>query len=129
LAGGLEVRVRIFIIALLWLFSVGGCSNTDDCFLAESFKEIPAPTLNEKGLYIILRSSGFNEKEHFYEMFKGIPTFDECGQTQQKTISQVHVDTSIGRPVKLIVRNNRLEIVYASADSKYQLDTISIDVE
>jgi hypothetical protein len=123
------MRTGIYLAAFLMLAFVTGCSNKPDCFVADTIKEITALPLNENGLHVYLRSSGFNEKEHFYEMYKGIPVFDECGQPGRQSISQVHVDTSIGYPQKLIVKNNRLEIVYSSDDSSRQVDAIPIEVE
>lgn len=82
--------------------------------IADNVKQLSSPGLERKGLHIFLRTSGFNEKEYFYELFEGIPKFDECGQTQRNFISKTHVDTSIGMPEKLIIRGNKISIEYSS---------------
>ncbi|WP_316367419.1 hypothetical protein [Candidatus Thiodiazotropha sp. CDECU1] len=123
------MRIGICLAAFLLLSFVTGCSNKQDCFVADTIKEIIAQPLNDKGLRVYLRSSGLNDKEHFYEMYKGVPVFDDCGQPGRQSISQVHVDTSIGYPQKLIVKNNRLEIVYSNDESSHSVDTVPIEVE
>jgi hypothetical protein len=123
------MKTRLLFGVLLLLMSLAACSNKADCLTADTIKEITAQSLNEKGVHLFLRSSGFNEKVHFYEMFKGEPTFDECGQTKGKLISQIHVDTSIGKPKKLIVKSNQIELVYTDAEGNYQLENISVEVE
>jgi hypothetical protein len=118
------------IAAILLLFSsVIACSDKPDCLVADSLKEMTAPSLNEKGLHIFLRTSGFNEKEHFYEMYKGMPAFDSCGRTGSSLISLVHIDRSIGYAQKLIVKDNRMEIVYSDDESSRPADAIPVEVE
>ncbi len=115
--------------AILLLSFVVACADSPDCFVADSLKEIAVPSLNEKDLHIFLRTSGFNEKEHFYEMYQGVPAFDSCGRTGSSMISLVHVDRSIGYAQKLIVKDNRMEIVYSGDESDHPADAIPIEVE
>lgn len=122
------MRTGIYFAAILLLF-LTACSNKPDCFVADTIKEITVHSLNEKGLHVFLRSSGFNDKEHFYEMYEGVPAFDDCGQSGSEPISQVDVDTSIGNVRKLIVKSNRLEIVYSNDESSHSMDAVLVEVE
>ncbi len=50
-------------------FFMYGCSTEQDCFVSDSIKELKVKNLNEDGYFLFLRTSGFGEKEHFFELF------------------------------------------------------------
>lgn len=118
--------LRILFSLILLGFSLSACSKKPDCIVADSVQEIRNETLNEKGLHLYLRTSGLSEKEHFYELFKGAPSFNECGMATIDALSQVHVDTSLGAPKKLIVENNKIDIEYKYGEPGNQLESVII---
>jgi len=46
-------------------------------------------------------------------MFNNKPVFDQCGQTKTSSVSDVHIDPSLGAVVKLIVQGGIRHIVYS----------------
>lgn len=125
MAGILEMILKK-VFALVMLVAISACSKKPDCMVADSIQEIGNESLNNKGLHLYLRTSGFSEKEHFYELFRGVPSFDECGITTTDTLYQVHVDTSLGTPEKLIIKNNKIEIEYKSGEGGNQLGNVIV---
>lgn len=116
---------KVFMLVMLG-FASSACSKMPDCMVADSIQEIGNESLNNKGLNLYLRTSGFSEKEHFYELYRGAPSFDECGITSADTLSQVHVDTSLGAPERLIIKNNQVEIEYKSGEAGNQLGNVIV---
>lgn len=114
---------------ILLIIAISACSKQPDCMIADSLQEIENKSLNDKRLHLYLRTSGFSEKEHFYELFKGAPSFDECGATTADTLSQAHVDTSLGSPKKLIIKSNQIQIEYSSDEAGHQFSSVIIVVE
>ena len=122
----MEIILRKLLPIVLFVFAFCACSKKPDCMIADSVEEIKSESLNKKGLRLYLRSSGFSEKEHFYELFGSTPSFDECGLATIDTLSQVHVDTSLGKPDKLIVKNNQIEIQYTNDEPESPLTNILV---
>lgn len=114
------------VFALVMLVAISACSKKPDCMVADSIQKIENQSLNNKGLHLYLRTSGFSEKEHFYELFRGAPSFNECGITTTDHLYQVHVDTTIGTPEKLIIKNNKIEIEYKSGEAGNQLSNVIV---
>ena len=125
MAGILEMILKK-VFVLVMLVALSACSKKPGCMVADSIQEIGNESLNNKGLHLYLRTSGFSEKEHFYELFRGAPSFDECGITTTDTLSQAHVDTSIGIPEKLIIKKNQIEIEYKPGEIGNQLGSVIV---
>lgn len=106
------------------------CSDKNNCFVAETI--VPVNKIDVSGVdhFLYLRSSGFHEKEHFYELYENAPKFDECGKTNVIPLSVVHVDNSKGAVVRLVVDNSKLTVVY-SKDKPQGTDVsgVAIDVK
>lgn len=118
---------RLFFLVIISLV-ISSCSNEPDCFIADSIKNLEITSLNKDGYTLFLRTTGLNDKENFYELFKGNPKFDVCGKTASKMVFQVHIDDTEGIPVKLIISNDNMNLIYSPAD-KYKIDLKSIKVE
>jgi hypothetical protein len=56
--------------------------------------------------------------------------FDECGKTDIAPISEVHLDTSEGMLVKLVIDERKLKIIYSKKVSQdTDLSNIPIEVK
>lgn len=122
----MEIMLRKLLPFVLFMFAFCACSKNPDCMIADSVEEIKNESLNKKGLHLYLRSSGFSEKEHFYELFGAAPSFNECAIATIDTLSQAHVDTSLGTPDKLIVKNNHIVIEYSNDESASPLSNVLV---
>ncbi len=124
------MKITLFVLFIFWtsLF-MSGCSTEQDCFVADSIKELKVSQLNGEAYFLFLRTSGFGEKEHFFELFKFKAKFDDCGQTSSKPIFEVHVDDTEGFPVKLVISDDKMKVVYsATADNSLNLETIKVEI-
>ena len=115
----------IFILVGL----IVACSTDNSCAVADSVSLIKEINIKNNKYYIYSRVSGFQEKEVFYEMFSNKPVFDQCGQTKIPSVSDVHIDSSSGAAVKLIVQDKILDIVYSKdAVERSEYNNIEIEV-
>jgi hypothetical protein len=118
------------IVYLLIASGMPACSGNNDCFVAETTTPVKTISIGGVHHFLFLRSSGFNEKEHFYELYKKSPMFDECGKTDIAPISEVHLDTSEGMLVKLVIDERKLKIIYSKKVSQdTDLSNIPIEVK
>lgn len=121
--------ISFVIFILLTLLFMSGCSKEQDCFVADSIKELKLSQLNEENYFLFLRTSGFSEKEHFFELFRVKPEFDSCGQTTSKLIFQTHVDDTEGFPITLIISDDKMEVVYSTnTENDLSLERIKVEV-
>lgn len=121
------MKSRLFLFLMLILFPLYGCSKQDNCLTASTAKELKIQQLNQAGLFLYLRSAGFNEKEHFFELYKTSVQFDNCGATASEPAFQMHVNDSKGFPIRLDIFSNKMEIVYTeNAQDKIGLELIKI---
>lgn len=119
------IVVSCVLLSIVLLFA---CSKKPDCLVADDIKEVKAVSLGADKYALYLRTSGFNEKEFFYELYKDKPEFDECGRAVTAAVSKIHVDTTEGTPVKLKIIDFALHIEYASAGGN-DFDPANIVVE
>lgn len=124
------MKMRAIIIYLLIAVGTLACTDNNDCFVAETVTPVKTIRIGGVDHFLYLRSSGFNEKEHFYELYKRSPKFDECGKTDISPISEVHLDTSEGVIVKLVIDKHKLKIIYSEEDNQgTDLSSIPIEVK
>jgi len=100
--------------AFIFLIS---CSKNNDCFIADSIEKIKELYVANTVFYLHLRTSGFNEKEYFYELYDKNPKFNNCGKTSTKLISDIHIDTSKGKPIKLIIKDKKLVLLFSNTNT------------
>ena len=106
------------------------CSTDNSCAVADTVSLIKEIKIKNIQYYIYSRVSGFQEKKVFYEMFSMKPVFVQCGQTKTLSVSDVHIDSSSGAAVKLIVQDKTLDIVYSKdAVEKSEYNNIEIEVK
>lgn len=107
--------MRVFVITLFVVvyFGITGCSDNADCFVADTVVPVEEVSVDGQDRFLYLRSSGLNEKAHFYELYERAPAFDDCGKTNLSPISDIHVDNSQGTVAKVVIDNNKLSILYA----------------
>ncbi len=119
------------LVTILFVFTIlVSCSESNDCFIADSVEKIKEININDTVYFLYLRISGFNEKEYFYELYGREPKFDNCGKAEAGPISNLHVDTSVGKPVKLIVKNEALSLRFSkNSNGVVDLKKISIEIK
>ena len=79
---------------------------------------------------VYLRTTGFGEKESFYELYDQIPEFDTCGVANISPISQTHIDSTLGKPIQLEINNNSMKLFYATGPVSVEvLKNIAITIE
>lgn len=123
------MRLKKLFIVLFTFNILVACSADNDCFVADSVEKIEELYINDTTYFLYLRTSGFNEKESFYELYDKEPTFDGCRQTDVRPVSDLHVDTSEGTPVKLIIKNNKLNLLFSNnASDSVDLRKVLIEV-
>lgn len=116
----------IFILVGL----IVACSTDNSCAVADTVSLIKEINIKNNRYYIYSRVSGFQEKEIFYEMFSKKPIFDKCRQTKTLSVSDVHIDSSSGAVIKLIVQDETLNIVYSKdAVEKNEYNNVEIEVK
>ena len=122
--------MRTNLIAVLVMISVvlGACSSPGKCFTSDVVDELQRVNIENKEYHLYLRTTGFNEKEHFYELYGEKPIFDDCGLTESLLISEIHVDSSVGTVSKLVVSDNKLKLEY-SKDGLASLDLREVGIE
>lgn len=119
------IRVKLIAYALLAFVTIS-CSSKTGCLVADSLQEMQSEVLRDEGLHLFLRTTGFNEKEFFYELYKESPAFDECGQSEKKPISQAHIDTTIGTPIKVNIQGDQMKIEYTDGVTDAALSNIMV---
>ncbi|MCF6258226.1 MAG: hypothetical protein L3J98_11850 [Gammaproteobacteria bacterium] len=123
---------KIFILLYIFLVFLGtsACTKKPDCFTADSIKEMKIMSLNKKGYFLFLRTSGFQEKIHFYELFKDSPEFDVCGKTLSQPVFQISLDDSEGFPIKLEISEDGMKTIYSSTQKNdFNLESIDVEIQ
>lgn len=121
------MKIKIIFIYLI-SFLLLSCSIDNDCFVADSIEKVKKISIDDKDHFLYLRISGFNEKEHFYELYNLVPKFNYCGKSTTTLISDIHIDTTEGYMDKLIIKNYKLEVIYSKGDFKI-VDFNNVNVE
>lgn len=122
--------MRILIMTILFTFTVTifGCSSKGNCFTSDSVEQMKKFDQKNIRYSLFLRVSGLHEKEAFYELYKGVPFFNECSQPNVHAVASIHIDTKQGEISKLIIDGEKLDLVYKTRDDKAS-SLRDIDVE
>ena len=121
------MKIIIVSIFLSILSNVIACSSDTGCFIADSVSQVRIVKVNNEDYFIYQRISGLQEKEVFYELYIKEPTFDACGKSTILAKSDVHVDSTKGIALKLVVDKMKLSIVYTK--DNYQGADLIIEVK
>ncbi|MET1256645.1 hypothetical protein [Aliikangiella maris] len=119
---------NIFWIVLTICF-LSSCNSADECFIADNIFFIENSKLKENNRYLVIRTTGFNKKETFYELYTQKPDFDHCGRSKVEPHFVTHADTTEGRPEKLIYKNDRLDIIYSKSTELFKSKEIAVITE
>lgn len=117
------MKEKILLTIALLFISLLSCTANNDCNTADSVKQIKSYDVNSHAYFIYVRTSGFHEKEVFFELYDNVPVFDDCGKPDIPIVSAVHVDSTQGTVSKLVINANNLKIVY----KKGQIEDIGFD--
>ena len=118
-------------VAILFVFNLLiSCSKSNDCFISDSIVKIKEYNADNIIFHLYLRISGLNKKEYFYELYDEKPEFDDCGKTTTKLLSDIHVDDSEGNPVKLIIRDKKIILLFSKNGTNIvDLKKIPVEIE
>ena len=108
----MELRCLATLATLGLALAITGCAKEPECLIADSLVKIESEVLDKHQLQLFLRTSGFQDKVQFYEIYKTTPHFDSCGQSDTEIISQVFIDLELGNPNILAINNKKLSLVY-----------------
>lgn len=116
------------IVYFIIISLISGCSDNHGCFVAETVTPVEKITISGMDHFLYLRSSGFNEKENFYELYKNKPEFDDCGKASLTPLSEVHIDSSKGMIVRVVIDEHKLTIVYSKGKTQNN-NPVNVPVE
>lgn len=119
----IEMKEKVPLSIALILILLLSCTANNDCYTADSVKQIKSFDINSHAYFIYIRNSGFHQKEVFFELYDNVPVFDDCGKPDIPIVSAVHVDSTQGTVSKLVINANNLKIVY----KKNPIENISFD--
>lgn len=119
--------IKFFCLSVVTMFLVA-CSHNEDCLVADSLEQVHVLTVEDKSYYLFVRTTGFNEKAHFYELYAKPPAFDVCGKTTELPLTELHIDDSKGGVQKLILKNKQLIAVY-SEPTEVDINLLEVPIE
>lgn len=123
------MKGRLLFLLAIFVFA-SACSSSTDCMVSDVVESVSEVEIEEKKYSLYLRTSGFGEKENFYELYDHVPEFDVCGVSRSSPISEVHVDTTAGSIVRLDIKENILSLRYSKdLDNAKNLKEVEIKVE
>ncbi|WP_227815272.1 hypothetical protein [Nitrogeniibacter aestuarii] len=105
------------------------CTDAPECGVADALVELGQARVGGSDYYIYSRTAGVTDKTRFFELYAQKPTFDTCGQTDQKVLSDAYIDPAHGTPVRVIVRGTEMEVEYASGDGAQGFPALEIVVQ
>jgi hypothetical protein len=113
------VRGTIIVIGcFLVLAALASCSQASDCLVADSVKELKVIRIGKADYYLYRKTSGFNDKASFYQLYDSEPSFDRCGKAASQPISDAYIDLTEGYPTKVVVENGKLKLMYSRDGAK-----------
>jgi len=122
------MAIKNIFFLLFSLSILVSCTSTNDCFVADIVEEARTVELQNNKYFLYLRTSGFNDKEFFYELYDQLPKFNQCGISELSPVSDVHVDFSAGNIERLEIDGYQLKVVYSSSSDK-NVDLLNVDLE
>lgn len=106
--------VKRAMAGLVAISLLTACTDAPECGVADALVELGQARVGGSDYYIYSRTAGVTDKTRFFELYAQKPTFDACGQTDQKVLSDAYIDPARGAPVRVIVRGTAMEVEYAS---------------
>lgn len=106
----MKLNSLFFLLALLT--SLFACSDETDCGIADAITNVQSVIIHNKSYFIILRTSGFQDKISYYDLYERVPIFDICGRANVKPIASVEIEEPENLS-KLIIKNQTLQIIYS----------------
>lgn len=111
---GTIVAISCFLV----LAALASCSQASDCFVADSVKELKVIRIGKADYYLYRKTSGFNDKASFYQLYDGKPSFDRYSKAASQPISDAYVDLTEGYPTRVVVENGTLKLTYSKDGAK-----------
>jgi hypothetical protein len=103
----------VLAVACLGLAAVE-ISCTSECGVSDGVSVLD----ERKGVYLVYRVSGAQDKLEFFEVYTARPQFDSCGSTKTPVIDKEPYLPSLGLLKKVEWRDNRIQIVYTQNSSE-----------
>lgn len=125
--GSCAIKVAI-VCGSLVAGLIAGCTNSARCFTADTVVPVKRISIAGDEHLLYLRSSGFSEKQSFYELYSNEPKFDDCGHATRAPLSKVDVDPGAGAVVGLVVDKHKLVIVYSKEGASSNLAGVPVEV-
>ena len=122
------MKIKLIIMFFFIVVNLIACSSDNECFVADSVVQVKAIRVDEVDYFIYLRTSGFHEKEAFYELYKSEPIFNSWGKSNSSAISDIHIDSTEGVVSRLVIDNQKLIIVY-SKNSSQEVNFKDVQIE
>ncbi len=121
--------VKSAMAGLVAMSLLTACTEAPECGVADALVELGQARVGGSDYYIYSRTAGVTDKTRFFELYAQKPTFDTCGQTDQKVLSDAYIDPARGTPVRVIVRGTAMEVEYASGEGTQPNREIDIVVQ
>jgi hypothetical protein len=110
------MKLSIILVLIFSTPMLFGCSSASDCLVSDSIEKLSSFKISGNEHAVYLRTTGLSEKESFYELYSNHPKFDACGAASISPVSQVHIDNTVGKPIKLEVTGSSLTLRYSEGD-------------
>ncbi|WP_230970436.1 hypothetical protein [Nitrogeniibacter aestuarii] len=121
--------VKSAMAGLVAISLMTACTDAPECGVADALVELGQARVGGSDYYIYSRTVGVTDKTRLFELYAQKPTFDTCGQTDQKVLSDAYIDPARGTPVRVIVRGTEMEVEYASGDGAQGSPALEIVVQ
>ena len=123
------MKLKSLFFLLVLQLSLIACSDETDCGIADAISKVQSVTIKNKSYFLILRTSGFQDKVSFYELYENSPIFDVCGRANFNPVASVEIEAS-ENPSKLIIENQGLKIIYSkNKATNTDLSNIFVEVQ
>ena len=106
------MKLKSLFVLLVLLMSLIACSDETDCGISDAITKVQSLTIYNKSYFLILRTSGFQDKVSFYELYENSTIFDGCGRANVNPIASVEIKDSENLS-KLIIENRGIQIIYS----------------
>ncbi|EGU61524.1 hypothetical protein VINI7043_22036 [Vibrio nigripulchritudo ATCC 27043] len=117
----------LFVVAIF--MALTGCSNEQDCFVADNVTLIKQLEINSSNYFLYERVSGMSDKMSIVELYREQPSFDECGDASAESISQVPLDIDGNQPTVITVSENFVDILYSDQPySDQKVEDLKIEI-
>lgn len=88
------------------------------CDVADEVMVLDTAVIGGQEYHLVSRTTGFQEKETFFELYTSPPNFDGCGQSSVAPTSKELMDLSEGQLKGIQVEGKALHLVYTKTPSE-----------